>query len=95
LVYRQRSISDKRKVHAHLTDAAIETLKSAPIPLQDQFARQYADLQDWEQTMIISSLQRVAAMMDAQHIDASPVLYVGTFDKHINTEEKSGDYPKT
>jgi hypothetical protein len=45
--------------------------------------------------MIISSLQRVAAMMDAQHIDASPVLYVGTFDKHINTEEKSGDYPKT
>ncbi|MFT6113889.1 MAG: DNA-binding MarR family transcriptional regulator [Oleispira sp.] len=93
LVYRQRSISDKRKVHAHLTDAAIETLKSAPIPLQDQFARQYADLQDWEQTMIISSLQRVAAMMDAQHIDASPVLYVGTFDKHINAEEKPNEYP--
>jgi DNA-binding MarR family transcriptional regulator len=93
LVYRQRSISDKRKVHAHLTDAAVETLKSAPIPLQDQFARQYADLQDWEQTMIISSLQRVAAMMDAQHIDASPVLYVGTFDKHINAEEKANEYP--
>jgi DNA-binding MarR family transcriptional regulator len=93
LVYRQRSIADKRKVHAHLTDAAIETLKSAPIPLQDQFARQYADLQDWEQTMIISSLQRVAAMMDAQHIDASPVLYVGTFDKHINAEEKPNEYP--
>jgi hypothetical protein len=38
-------------------------------------------------------LQRVAAMMDAQHIDASPVLYVGTFDKHINAEEKPHEYP--
>ena len=81
LVYRERSKEDKRKVHAHLTNEAMETLKSAPIPLQDQFARQYADLQEWEQTMIISSLQRVAQMMDAQHIDASPVLDVGTLDR--------------
>jgi|TARA_B100001059_G_scaffold123418_1_gene123372 DNA-binding MarR family transcriptional regulator len=94
LVYRERSKEDKRKVHAHLTNEAMETLKSAPIPLQDQFARQYADLQEWEQTMIISSLQRVAQMMDAQHIDASPVLDVGTLDRQDNAEEKSGTYPK-
>ncbi len=86
LVYRERSKEDKRKVHAHLTDDAIETMKSAPIPLQDQFARQYCDLQEWEQTMIISSLQRVAQMMDAQHIDASPVLDVGTLDRQDNAE---------
>ena len=79
-------------MHAHLTDAALETLKSAPIPLQDQFARQYANLQDWEQAMIISSLQRVATMMDAQNIDASPVLDLGTLDRH---EEKSGVFPKS
>lgn len=94
LVYRERSKEDKRKVHAHLTDTAIETLKSAPIPLQDQFARQYADLQEWEQTMIISSLQRVAQMMDAQHIDASPVLDVGILDRKDNNEEKLGVYPQ-
>ncbi len=94
LVYRERSKEDKRKVHAHLTNEAMETLKSAPIPLQDQFARQYADLQEWEQTMIISSLQRVAQMMDAQHIDASPVLDVGTLDRQDNAEEKPGVYPK-
>lgn len=92
LVYRERSKTDKRKVHAHLTDAAIETLKSAPIPLQDQFSRQYANLQDWEQAMIISSLQRVATMMDAQNIDASPVLDLGTLDRH---EEKTGAFPKS
>lgn len=88
LVYRKRSLADKRKVHAHLTDEAIETLKSAPIPLQDQFARQYANLQDWEQAMIISSLQRVATMMDAQNIDASPLLDLGTLDRY---EEKSNN----
>lgn len=80
-VYRQRSTEDKRKVHAYLTQTGMETLRSAPTPLQDQFARQFSDLKGWEQTMIISSLQRVAQMMDAQHIDASPVLDVGLLDR--------------
>ena len=31
--------------------------------------------------MIIAALQRVAYMMDAEHIDASPVLDVGTLDR--------------
>ncbi|MYM64386.1 MarR family transcriptional regulator [Pseudomaricurvus sp. HS19] len=92
LVYRERSREDKRKVHAHLTDAALETLKDAPMPLQDQFARQFADLQPWEQTMIISSLQRVAQMMDAQHIDASPVLDIGTLDRHDTHYETNDAY---
>ncbi|MCC5797353.1 MAG: MarR family transcriptional regulator [Methylophaga sp.] len=82
LVYRQRSETDKRKVHAFLTDEAKEILKSAPIPLQDQFTRQFSYLQEWEQTMIISALKRVAQMMDAQHIDASPVLDIGMLDRH-------------
>ncbi len=57
LVYRERSKEDKRKVHAYLTDQAVETLKEAPIPLQGRFARQFIDLQNREQTMIISSLK--------------------------------------
>lgn len=81
LIYRERSKTDKRKVHAHLTDGAMEVLKSAPIPLQAQFTRQFGDLQEWEQTMIISALQRIAQMMDAQHIDASPVLDIGMLDR--------------
>lgn len=78
LVYRVRSKEDKRKVHAYLTDQATEILKEAPIPLQEHFTRQFDDLQEWEQTMIISALQRVAQMMDAQHLDASPVLDIGS-----------------
>lgn len=86
LVYRERSKTDKRKVHACLTEDGVEILKRAPIPLQDQFTKQFSDLRDWEQTMIIASLQRVAQMMDAQHIDASPFLDVGMLDRQYMNE---------
>jgi DNA-binding MarR family transcriptional regulator len=95
LVYRERSTEDKRKVHAYLTDQAAETLKEAPIPLQEHFTRQFGDLQEWEQTMIISSLQRVAQMMDAQHIDASPVLDIGLLDRQSTVVEKPDAFPGT
>jgi len=91
-IYRERSKEDKRKVHAYLTDEGLETLKSAPAPLQEHFTKQFDDLQEWEQTMIISSLQRVAQMMDAQHIDASPVLDVGTIDRQATQLDSSDAY---
>lgn len=86
LVYRVRSAEDKRKVHAYLTEHGIEILRNAPTPLQAHFVRQFRDLRDWEQSMIISSLQRVALMMDAEHIDASPVLDVGELDRKDNSQ---------
>ena len=87
LVYRARSKEDKRKVHAYLTELGLDTLKDAPIPLQEQFTDQFSVLQEWEQTMIISSLQRIAQMMDAQDIDASPVLDVGVLHRQDTREE--------
>ena len=81
LVYRERSTTDKRKVHAFLTDSGQEILQEAPIPLQEHFTRQFENLHAWEQSMIIASLQRVAKMMDAQHIDASPILDIGLLDR--------------
>lgn len=95
LVYRERSSEDKRKVHAYLTEQATEVLKEAPIPLQDHFARQFGDLQEWEQTMIISSLQRVAQMMDAQHLDAAPVLDIGILDRQSTSIDNQEEYIKT
>jgi len=60
LVRRERSKTDKRKVHACLTPAAVKTLKDAPVPLQEQFAQAFNGLHDWEQRLIISSLQLFA-----------------------------------
>ena len=37
--------------------------------------------------MIVSALQRVAQMMDAEHIDASPVLDLGVLDSHSSLTE--------
>ena len=78
LVYRVRNTQDKRKVHAHLTDEGAELLARAPNPLQEDFIQKFQSLAEWEQTMILASLQRVANMMDADDIDASPVLTVGS-----------------
>lgn len=71
LVVRQRSARDRRKVYVNLTEQANQTLKHARIPLQEQLTRQFSHLQEWEQTSILSALQRMADMMDAEHIKPS------------------------
>jgi DNA-binding MarR family transcriptional regulator len=81
LVYRERSTVDKRKVHAHLTELGETVLADAPTPLQQSFIERFQALDDWEQSMIMAALQRVADMMDAGDIDASPVLHVGTIER--------------
>lgn len=76
-VARQRSDRDKRVVHALLTDSGRAALESAPTPLQEAFSVRFERLEDWEQSQILSALQRVAAMMDAHELDASPFLELG------------------
>lgn len=89
LVYRVRSTQDKRKVHAHLTEDGADILARAPQPLQEEFIRKFQNLHEWEQTMIVASLQRVANMMDADDIDASPVLHVGSVLRENGWKEDS------
>lgn len=81
LVTRVRSQQDKRKVYPQLTHKGGKVLEQAPTALQDNFVRKFKALSDWEQGMIIASLQRIAEMMDAHHIDASPFLDVGALDR--------------
>jgi len=81
LVARVRSEKDKRKIHPQLTSAGEAILSKAPAPMQDSFVRKFDQLSNWEQLMIIASLQRVAEMMDANDIDASPFLDVGSLDR--------------
>lgn len=78
LVVRQRSHDDRRLVLIRATDQGTAMLQSAPSPLQDQFVRKFSALQDWEQSLILSSVQRIVAMMQAEDIDASAVLATGS-----------------
>jgi len=77
LVVRSRSTEDKRRVLVTATEQARETLKGSPPLLQERFLDQFTALADWEQNLLLSSLQRIAAMMDAEHIEAAPVLSSG------------------
>ncbi|PSV23671.1 MarR family transcriptional regulator [Photobacterium leiognathi subsp. mandapamensis] len=88
LVVRKRSQLDKRKVHTHLTEEGNALLDKAPLPLQDSFISQYQELEDWEQSLLLSSVQRISTMMNAEHLDVAPLLEVGSITKQekVNSE---------
>lgn len=77
LVSRARGDSDRRVVIVELTEKGRAVLESAPSLLKDQFRHELLKLQEWERTQMLATLQRIAAMMDAEEIDASPVLAAG------------------
>lgn len=79
MVERRRSEADRRQTNIFITEAGRAAVKKAPDPLQQRYVKQFTALEDWEQAMIVASLERVASMLDAEEIDASPVLDVGEF----------------
>jgi len=78
LISRIRDTEDRRRVLVEATDAALSLLEQSPPLLQESFAQRFGNLQDWEQSQLLASLQRIAAMMDAEDIDAAPVLSSGS-----------------
>ncbi|MFY2506978.1 MarR family transcriptional regulator [Vibrio pectenicida] len=78
IVKRVRSVHDKRKVHAHLTEKGVIVLEQAPTPLQQNFINKFQRLEEWEQSLLLSSVQRISSMMNAEDIDVAPVLEIGS-----------------
>jgi DNA-binding MarR family transcriptional regulator len=74
LIERVRSQVDKRVVNARLTPLGRDTLGTAPPLLHEQFIDRFESLAEWEKTQMLSALQRVATMMDAESLDAAPML---------------------
>ena len=68
---RTRDSQDRRRVIVQLTDKARDILSSAPPLLQERFSRRFNQLADWEQSLLLTSLQRIAHMMD---VDEKEVL---------------------
>lgn len=81
LILRERGVEDKRKVWITLSSKGLELMKGAPMTQQDMFVRRFDDMQSWEQSMIIAALERVSFMLDAQHLDAAPMLDLGQIDR--------------
>ena len=71
---RQRSETDRRQTNLVISEEGRATVHAAPDALQQRFVQAFDRMQDWEQALLVASLERVAAMLDARDIDASPVL---------------------
>lgn len=80
LISRVRSESDRRRIALYLTETGEQTLKDAPRSMEDSFIERFNKLDDWEQSLLLSSVQRVANMMDANELDAAPILNIGDID---------------
>ncbi len=74
---RMRSEADRRQTNVVLEPAGREAVKAAPDALQQRYVRAFEQLKDWEQAQLLASLERVAAMLNAEDMDAAPVLTTG------------------
>lgn len=81
LIRRRRDARDGRRMLVSLTAMGRRALDAAPDPLQQTFENRFADLRDFEQASIVAALERVAALLDAETIDAGPVLDIGPLDE--------------
>jgi DNA-binding MarR family transcriptional regulator len=80
MIERLRSQVDRRKVLVSPTSTAEEALSGAPPLLQEHFTSAFDKLPDWEQHQILSSLQRIVALMEAGDVVAGPILTTGPLD---------------
>lgn len=78
LVTRRKSETDRRRILASLTEQGTAMIDDFPSLLQDRFIRNFEQLQDWEQTLILSTLQRIAGLMNVENMDVAPLLDSGS-----------------
>ena len=74
---KERSDRDKRRVIITPLDKCREILEKAPPPLQETFLGNFAQLEHWEQLMLLSAINRIVSLMSAEKIDAAPILATG------------------
>lgn len=77
LISRERSTLDKRRIELEITKLGTQALQEAPPLLQDRFIDELERLQEWEQTLILSTLQRIVTMMEIKEVEAAPMLTSG------------------
>jgi DNA-binding MarR family transcriptional regulator len=82
LLARDQSEDDRRQIDLTLTEDGKARLSAAPDALQQRYVKKFEALPEWEQSMIVSVLQRVAGMLDEGEFDASPVLATGEITRH-------------
>jgi DNA-binding MarR family transcriptional regulator len=65
LLERVRDHADRRCVNVRLTEAGQDEVDRTPPLLRQGFVTAFGDLPEWEQMLLLSALERIAAMMSA------------------------------
>ncbi|MFN3234176.1 MAG: MarR family winged helix-turn-helix transcriptional regulator [Gammaproteobacteria bacterium] len=78
-ITRTKDLQDRRKVLVQAKANANKIFSKAPSLLQESFIENFNQLEEWEQSLMVSTLQRISSMMNAETIDAAPVLTAGEF----------------
>jgi len=78
LVQREVSPKDRRQKMISLTAKGHTALADAPDPMQRRFSERFDRLESWEQGMLLASVERIASLLDAEDIDAAPILTTGS-----------------
>lgn len=81
LLEKRRDLTDKRRVIVSPTATGARLIQEAPKTLQDLLARRFDNLEQWEQSLILAGLQRIASLMDANDIDVAPILHTGAIEQ--------------
>ncbi|PNU06769.1 MarR family winged helix-turn-helix transcriptional regulator [Novosphingobium guangzhouense] len=66
LVTRTRSMADKRQILLQATEEGREKLRASPFPLQLRFSQGYAQLERWEQAMLLAGLERLGSLLSTE-----------------------------
>jgi DNA-binding MarR family transcriptional regulator len=90
LIERTRDKADRRAVKTVVTKSGQDLLNQAPSLLQEHFRRELGKLEEWEQMLILSTLQRIASMMETESIEP-PVLFMTT--RSLSPEQELPDAP--
>ncbi len=77
MLTRMKREDDRRKSRICLTEAGSDQVMNAPELFQEEFVNKFNELESWEKKMLTSAVERIAAIMDADAVDASPILQVG------------------
>ncbi|MEX2328028.1 MAG: MarR family winged helix-turn-helix transcriptional regulator, partial [Pseudomonadales bacterium] len=89
LIRRERDDKDRRSVTSTITTRGVAVLRETPTLLEDRFRKELSRLEEWEQTQTLATLQRIAAMMEADDILADPILATET----LSPAPAPGDEP--
>lgn len=80
MIQRERDTADRRSFVVRLTDEGRKAEAKAPPLLRDEFTTQLEKLPSWEQSMMLSTLQRIAQMMHAEDVEPLPFFQTGEGD---------------